>query len=65
MILFGSELIKVGTEYTALVSAANEPRYCYTLSIALSFIHTGLEPGDSGARRSGNRFNGFHVGAVT
>jgi len=44
MILFGSELIKVGTEYTALVSAANEPRYCYTLWIALSFIHTGLQP---------------------
>jgi len=26
MILFGSELIKVGTEYTPLVSAANEAR---------------------------------------
>jgi len=44
MILFGSELIKVGTEYTAWLSAANEVRYRHTLSIALLSFTPGFSP---------------------
>jgi hypothetical protein len=44
MTLFGSELIKVGTEYTPLVSAANEARYYHTLTITLLSFTPGFSP---------------------